>query len=253
MEVKDGADRNHWSLAACSVSFAPRSALRATAPVDLPSLCADDGTQDRQVEAGGRAMRALEPGLCYLAVLVERGRILQGAHVLGLDAAHQIAHRELHLFARARVRDLLHLPDESRHVRVRGARADGGADLGLELRIEPAPVGELDEEDDAHIAGALARLNLVANHERILDGADRLGEAVHLSGTDAHPTRLERGVGAAVDHEAAALSRRTSHLDEVAVVPHTVILGEIGAAVAALALVVAKEADRRGDERRAAD
>ena len=105
----------------------------------------------------------------------------------------------------------------------------------------------------AHIAGALARLNLVANHERILDGADRLGEAVHLSGTDAHPTRLERGVGAAVDHEAAALSRRTSHLDEVAVVPHTVSLGEIGAAVAALALVVAKEADRRGDERRAAD
>ena len=49
-------------------------------------------------------------------VLVEGGRVLQRANILRLGPIHQIPHRHLYLFAGARVRGRLHLPDQRGHV-----------------------------------------------------------------------------------------------------------------------------------------
>ena len=102
---------------------------------------------------------------------------------------------------------------------VGGGQGGGRATAGAAERGASAHRREFDEEDDADVAGALAHFDLVADHERVLDGGHLLGEAVHLRRADAHAARLQRRVRAAVHHDAARVAHRPRHLHQVTVVP----------------------------------
>jgi len=66
-----------------------------------------------------------------------------------------------------------------------------------------------------------------ADGDGVGDSGQVLNRAVNLGGANAHATRVERGVAAAVDDGAA----RCGHLDEVAVGPHSGKLLEIGGVI----------------------
>lgn len=97
---------------------------------------------------------------------------------------------------------------------------------------------ELDEQHHP-----LVLLPLLADDDALLYLVELLHIAVDLAGADAHATRVEGGVGAAVEQDAAGLGQ----LDPVAVAPDVVEPLEVGGVVL-FAVFVAPEVDRLGRE-----
>ena len=82
----------------------------------------------------------------HLTVLIEGCGISESTHILWLRTSHQIAHGQLDFLAGARVRYLGHLLDQRWYMGIGGTRADGGANLRLEVGVECSTLGQLDEE-----------------------------------------------------------------------------------------------------------
>src|SRR5690554_3466677 len=118
----------------------------------------------------------------------------------------------------------------------RGARADGGDDPAAQLLGEWSPVLQSDEQPDLLVAvRALTHRHGLADLRHGLEGPVDLGR------TYAHATRVEGGVRAAVDHDAALHGA----LHQVAMTPQTLVDAEVGVLVT-LVVLVAEEREGHG-------
>ena len=103
--------------------------------------------------------------------------------------------------------------------------------------VEQRPGAQRDEQHQHADATAVGIFEV--HDEAVVDTVDRLDHPVDLARADADSAAVQRGVGAAGDHAAAAIVER----DPVAVPPHARVRIEVGRSVPR-AVGVAPEADR---------
>src|SRR5262245_17500972 len=173
-----------------------------------------------------------------VAKVLERVRIGERLDVLHGAAMNDFAHGELDDLAALRPRDLGHLQDLRGHVPRRRVLADAYPDPRREHVVERQAVAQLHEQHDAHVV-----LPLLRNDERLEDLVDLLHLAVDLGRPDAHAARVQDGVGAAVDDEAAVLRE----LGVVAVTPDAGIALEVRGAILRSVRIVPESDRHRGE------
>ncbi len=156
---------------------------------------------------------------------------------------HHFPHRQLHYLAGLGAGDGIHLQDAGGHVTGGTVLTHLLADALAQGLVQPEAGLELDEQHHP-----LVLLPLLADDDALLHLVELLHVAVNLAGADAHAPRVEGGVGAAVEEDAAGRGQ----LDPVAVAPDVVEALEVGGMVL-LAALVPPEADRLGRERLGAD
>ena len=116
----------------------------------------------------------------------------------------------------------------------RGVGADHSANLFAQGVVQRHAITQTHEQHHAHIA-----LPILANDDGLQHLRHLFHLAIDLCGADAYATRVEHGVGAAVDDQAAM----SGFLGIIAVGPDAGERGEIGSAEF-LAICVVPEAHR---------
>src|SRR5262249_52379001 len=152
---------------------------------------------------------------------------------------HDVTHRELAQLAAPRPRDVGDRDDLRRHVSRRRARPHLVAYPPAEVVVDGHTGRGHHEQDDPRVT-----VPFLTDGEALHHFAELLDLPVDLRGTDADAARVERGVGPAVEDDAAVLGPRT----EVALVPDTGEPFEVRGPEAGVA-VVGPEAQRHRRER----
>ena len=109
--------------------------------------------------------------------------------------------------------------------------------------IQCGAFAQADKQNHTNIA-----LPFLADHDGFLNLGEALDLAVDFRRADPHPARIERRIGAAIDHITAIFRLA----DEIAMIPDIVKLFEIGGLIAGIIRVI-PESNRHGGEGAGAD
>ncbi len=133
----------------------------------------------------------------------------------------------------------LHREDHGGHMAGRGAIAHLLLDQGDQLVIQGDARRQPHKENNAHVI-----VPVLADGQGLKHLGDALDLGIDFSGADAHAAGIERGIGTAMNDEAAM----GGDLGEIAVAPDIVKAGEIGVVIF-LAIGIIPEHDGHGGKR----